>query len=278
MLGRYTTGPCGEARSVAGRPPADASGYPPAMPDLIDLRSDTVTRPTPEMRRAMAEAEVGDDVFGDDPTVQRARGARRRADWARRPACSWPAARWATWWRSWRTCRGAARSSPRPSRTRCWTRPPAMRSSSARRSRPLPARDDGTMDPDAIRDAFRDPTDVHEPMTSLVDAREHPRALDGPAARRRLHRVGRRRSAHERGVPLHVDGARLFNAAVALGTSAARAARRAPTRRPSACRRASPARSGPSSWAAATSSGARGGRASCSAAACARSACSRRPG
>ncbi|HEU0195299.1 MAG TPA: GntG family PLP-dependent aldolase [Gaiellales bacterium] len=35
----------------------------------IDLRSDTVTRPTPEMRRAMAEAEVGDDVWGDDPTV-----------------------------------------------------------------------------------------------------------------------------------------------------------------------------------------------------------------
>lgn len=39
------------------------------MPQLIDLRSDTVTRPTPDMRRAMAEAEVGDDVFGDDPTV-----------------------------------------------------------------------------------------------------------------------------------------------------------------------------------------------------------------
>jgi threonine aldolase len=43
------------------------------MPDIlpIDLRSDTVTRPSPEMRRAMAEAEVGDDVFGDDPTVNR---------------------------------------------------------------------------------------------------------------------------------------------------------------------------------------------------------------
>jgi len=38
---------------------------------MIDLRSDTVTRPTPEMRRAMAEAEVGDDVLGDDPTVAR---------------------------------------------------------------------------------------------------------------------------------------------------------------------------------------------------------------
>ncbi|HWC32764.1 MAG TPA: threonine aldolase family protein, partial [Actinomycetota bacterium] len=36
---------------------------------MIDLRSDTVTRPTPAMRRAMAEAEVGDDVYGDDPTV-----------------------------------------------------------------------------------------------------------------------------------------------------------------------------------------------------------------
>ena len=38
---------------------------------LIDLRSDTVTQPTPEMRRAMAEAEVGDDVYGEDPTVNR---------------------------------------------------------------------------------------------------------------------------------------------------------------------------------------------------------------
>ncbi|HLT47081.1 MAG TPA: GntG family PLP-dependent aldolase [Rubricoccaceae bacterium] len=38
---------------------------------MTDLRSDTVTRPTPEMRRAMAEAEVGDDVFGEDPTVRR---------------------------------------------------------------------------------------------------------------------------------------------------------------------------------------------------------------
>src|SRR6202167_318382 len=38
---------------------------------IIDLRSDTVTRPTAAMRRAMAEAEVGDDVYGEDPTVNR---------------------------------------------------------------------------------------------------------------------------------------------------------------------------------------------------------------
>ena len=41
------------------------------MPSIADFRSDTVTRPTPEMRRAMAEAEVGDDVFGEDPSVNR---------------------------------------------------------------------------------------------------------------------------------------------------------------------------------------------------------------
>ncbi|MGY1807474.1 threonine aldolase family protein [Blastococcus sp. SYSU D00669] len=42
---------------------------PPPAADLIDLRSDTVTRPTEAMRRAMAAAEVGDDVYGEDPTV-----------------------------------------------------------------------------------------------------------------------------------------------------------------------------------------------------------------
>ena len=45
------------------------SATPPER--VVDLRSDTVTKPTPEMRRAMAEAEVGDDVFGEDPTVAR---------------------------------------------------------------------------------------------------------------------------------------------------------------------------------------------------------------
>jgi threonine aldolase len=43
---------------------------PPPPADLIDLRSDTVTKPTPAMRRAMAEAEVGDDVYGEDPSIR----------------------------------------------------------------------------------------------------------------------------------------------------------------------------------------------------------------
>src|ERR1700726_2416511 len=46
----------------------NSRGVGPAL-NVVDLRSDTVTRPTPEMRRAMAEAEVGDDVYAEDPTV-----------------------------------------------------------------------------------------------------------------------------------------------------------------------------------------------------------------
>ena len=87
LLGRYTTGPSAARLSIAedlaivrrraGRGDRSASrlralrAYTsapmPARP--IDLRSDTVTRPTDAMRRAMADAVVGDDVFGDDPTV-----------------------------------------------------------------------------------------------------------------------------------------------------------------------------------------------------------------
>src|SRR5664279_1038986 len=60
------------------RPPIRGPGRPPSLysapmtnhsDGVIDLRSDTVTKPTDEMRRAMAAAEVGDDVFDDDPTV-----------------------------------------------------------------------------------------------------------------------------------------------------------------------------------------------------------------
>src|SRR5580693_9170429 len=53
-------------RAWAGR-----SGMSATSDGYIDLRSDTVTRPTAEMRRAMADAEVGDDWYGDDPTVNR---------------------------------------------------------------------------------------------------------------------------------------------------------------------------------------------------------------
>ena len=64
---------------------------------MVDLRSDTVTRPTAEMRRAMADAEVGDDVYGEDPTVNALEEA--FADRVgKEAALSCPRARWATSW------------------------------------------------------------------------------------------------------------------------------------------------------------------------------------
>ena len=90
----------------------------------------------------------------------------------------------------------------------------------APRIRALAERADGTMDPAEIAEAFRDPSDFHEPPTGLV-------VLENTHA----HSGGRPLSleytrivagiAHERGVPLHVDGARFFNACVALGLAPA---------------------------------------------------------
>jgi len=64
-------------------------------PDTIDLRSDTVTRPTPAMRDAMARAEVGDDQYGEDPTTNLLQ--ERLAALLGKDAALWmPSARWRT--------------------------------------------------------------------------------------------------------------------------------------------------------------------------------------
>ena len=69
------------------------------MKDFIDLRSDTVTKPTPPMRKAMAEAEVGDDVFGEDPTVN-ALQEKVANSWEKRPPSLFPRVRWPINWLS----------------------------------------------------------------------------------------------------------------------------------------------------------------------------------
>ena len=58
------------------------------MEKWIDLRSDTVTQPTQEMREAMYRAQVGDDVYGDDPTMNRAGALKQQRCWARKQLSS----------------------------------------------------------------------------------------------------------------------------------------------------------------------------------------------
>ena len=204
MLGRYTTGPgtaSGEDNTArrGAREGSDGrlSLYSPPMTNLpsglIDLRSDTVTRPTAEMRRAMADAEVGDDVFGDDPTVNALE--ERAAELLGKEAGLFVAsgtmgnlvAQLAHLGRGQETIAGAEQ----PPRPRRGGRPRGHRRDEhpvdPRRAR----RDDRPgRDPRRVPRPDRRPRADHRPHRD----REHPRPLDGPAAHAGLHARRRGRS------------------------------------------------------------------------------------
>ena len=181
---------------------------------VIDLRSDTVTKPSPEMRRAMAEAEVGDDVFEDDPTVKALEA--RAAELLGKEAGLFVAsgamgnlvAQMAHLQRGQETIAGA--------HSHIVLHEAASYAVVVGTSvREIDEQPDGTLDLEAVRQAFRDPTDVHDPITGLVmfeNASAHANNQPVPSSYvRNLAAV-----AHEHGVPLHIDGARFWNAVVAL--------------------------------------------------------------
>jgi threonine aldolase len=184
----------------------------------IDLRSDTVTQPTPEMRRAMAEAELGDDVFGDDPTVIALE--ERAAELTGKEAGLFVASG------SMGNLVSLMAHVPRGGEIIAETEAHTVLDEAAGHAvvvgasvRALAARDDGTIDPDAIRTAFRDPSDAHEPMTALIALENtHAHSMGQPLSASYTGQIAD--IARRGGVPLHIDGARIFNAAVALGTTA----------------------------------------------------------
>ena len=202
MLGRYTTGPvAARAEHSRGRRalsplcprlPARPTGPPILAPmPLIDLRSDTVTQPRPAMRRAMAEAEVGDDVFGDDPTINALE--ERAAELLGKEAGLFVAsgtmgnlvAQMAHLSRGQETIAGREHhlvidEARRPRGHRRHEHPGARGSS---------RRDDGPG-----RDRRRLPRPDRRPRADQRPRhhREHPRPFDGPAAEPRLHPRGRR--------------------------------------------------------------------------------------
>jgi len=182
---------------------------------IIDLRSDTVTRPTPEMRRAMAEAEVGDDVFGDDPTVIALE--ERAAELLGKEAGLFVAsgamgnlvAQMAHVARGQETIAGAQSHIVLDEAASH----AVVVGSSVRTINEQP---DGTLDAAEVRAAFRDPTDVHEPITGLVaieNANAH--TMNQPLTSAYMREIAK--VAHDGGVPLHVDGARFWNSVIALG-------------------------------------------------------------
>ena len=188
---------------------------PTLQTPLIDLRSDTVTHPTEAMRAAMAAARVGDDVFGDDPTVNalEARAAELLGKEAGLFVTSGTMGNLVS----------LMAHLPRGHEAIAGATTHTVMDEAGGHAvvvgatiRPLAERSDGTMDQGEIADAFRDPDDLHEPITGLI-VLENTHAHTGGRPLSLEYTKAVAKIAHDRGVPLHVDGARFFNAAIALG-------------------------------------------------------------
>ncbi len=182
---------------------------------LIDLRSDTVTVPTDEMRRAMAAAEVGDDVFGDDPTVRALE--ERAAELLGKEAGLFVTSGTQGNLVSQLAHLGRGQETIAAENSHIVMDEAAGHAVVVGTSvRALRERPDGTLDPVEIDAAFRDPTDPHEPISGMVTIENtHAHSMGQPLSVEYTTEVAA--IAHRHGVPLHVDGARFFNAVVALG-------------------------------------------------------------
>ena len=186
---------------------------------LVDLRSDTVTHPTPAMLRAMADAELGDDVFGDDPTVNALEA--RAAEITGMEGGLFVASG------TMGNLVSLVAHVPRGGEIIAEAETHTLMDEQAGHAvivgasaRGIPARADGTMDPALVAAAFRDPLDLHEPRTSLIVLENtHAHSMGQPLTAAYTAEIAA--IAHGHGVALHVDGARIFNAAVALGVTAA---------------------------------------------------------
>lgn len=181
----------------------------------VDLRSDTVTHPSPEMRRAMAEAELGDDVFGDDPTLNRleAMAAERLGKEAAVFVASGTMGNLVS----------ILSHAQRGDEIIVGDKSHIFRSEAGGASalggvayNTLPNDERGMLDLDQLEAAIK-PPDVHFTRTAMIGIENTHNACGG-AALTAADADAVADIAHRRGVPLHMDGARIFNAAVALET------------------------------------------------------------
>lgn len=183
---------------------------------MIDLRSDTVTRPSLAMRRAMAEAEVGDDVLDGDPTVLKleetvagmlgkSRGLFFPTGTMANQAALWLLGE-----------RGTEVYCHEDSHIVNWE---LAGTAGLIGLQPRLVRGAPVLEPDALRAMLR-PSSPHAPRASLVCAENTHNGAGGmvtPLAK--LQEI--QRVAKDAGLPLHLDGARLWNAHVATGTALA---------------------------------------------------------
>src|ERR671936_699403 len=184
------------------------------MNAVVDLRPDTVTRPSPGMRRAMLEAELGDDVFGDDPTVNRLQ-ERAAEIFGFEAALLFPSGTQSNLAALISHCQrgdeviiGAEQHSYRYEAG-------GLAVLGSINPRALPNRADGTLDLAQVEAAIN-ADDPHFARTRLL-------ALENTISGRPISRTYMEdalRLAKRRGLATHLDGARIFNAAVHFGATA----------------------------------------------------------
>ncbi|WP_020471577.1 low-specificity L-threonine aldolase [Zavarzinella formosa] len=185
------------------------------MPDLIDLRSDTVTKPTPEMRAVMAMADVGDDVYAEDPTINHLQD-RVAAMLGKEAALFVPSGTMSN--------QIAVRVHTQPGdELLCddtchiftWEAGgPAVLSGVTSRT---VAGDYGVLDVEQLRDKIR-PTNEHYSQTRLVTLENtHNRGGGRVYPLEKIQAISK--WAHDNKLMMHLDGARLWNAHVASGVS-----------------------------------------------------------
>jgi threonine aldolase len=199
---------------------------------IIDLRSDTVTKPTAAMRRAMAEAEVGDDVLDGDPTVRRLE-SRVAELLGKDAALFFPSGTMANQAAVWLLSRPGTEILLDAGAHIIHYEMGGAAALSGAQVRPVVPRG-AVMDAEDLRGAIR-PRSPHLPVASLVCVENTHNGAGGKVtALSELRAI--RRVAAEHALPLHMDGARLWNAAAATGTALADLAAAADTVMVSFCK------------------------------------------
>jgi threonine aldolase len=189
---------------------------------VVDFRSDTVTLPSPQMRQAMAEAELGDDVYGEDPTVNKleAMAAEMLGKEAAVLVVSGTMGNLVS----------VLAHCQRGDEIVLGDQAHIFRNEAGGASalggvsyNPVPTAPGGKLDPDVVEAAIR-PQNLHYARTALVALENTHNASGGsvltPEDTKAVADV-----AHRHGIPLHIDGARIFNAAVCLETPVAELAK-----------------------------------------------------
>ena len=182
---------------------------------LVDLRSDTVTRPTPAMRAAMAEAEVGDDVFGEDPTVNRieAMAAER---FGHESALFVSSGTQGNFLALLSHCGRGDEYVCGQQAHNYRTEGGGAAALGGIQPQPIEVEADGTLDLDRVAASIK-PHDFHYARTRLLSLENTISGMVLPLAYMRAART----LCDRHGLALHLDGARVCNATVELGVEAA---------------------------------------------------------